>query len=439
MARTVNYPAAYARLERASRRSRRRTTDRGRLIMTGALICAALGIDTDLTLIYQLFALLICLIFVSRIALRLQRPHVSVRRRLPRYATVDEPFDYYIEVTNEGDRVERDLKLNDLPRVQQPTSEEFRARREPFEETRNAWDRFIGFHRFVWLQRLKTGIVTQVAEVPDISIKARVNVRVEATPLRRGIIQFQSTAIMHPDPLGMNYGLTRFETPEQMLVLPRRYPIGKTFEIPGGRHFQPGGNSATWSIGESDEFVALRDYRDGDSMRKIHWASTAKRKKPVVKEYQDEYFVRQVLALDTSTTNMAILDGAVSVAASFALKMSDSESMLDLVYLANGLEVITSGHSDNSINRQLEALACANPSTLPLDLVTEALLQRARQFSGCIVVLTGWDAPQQELVERVRASGLPLEIFLVADVEVAAPPYIRLLHPDRVGEGLGAL
>ena len=43
----------------------------------------------------------------------------------------------------------------------------------------------------------------------------------------------------------------------------------------------------------------MRDYRPGDPLRRIHWKSWAKTGRPVVKEYQDEFFVRHGLILDT--------------------------------------------------------------------------------------------------------------------------------------------
>ena len=58
--------------------------------------------------IYQLFALLLCLLIVSRLALRLHPPNVSISRHLPRFATDGQAFDYSLTVTNLGQRVETD-------------------------------------------------------------------------------------------------------------------------------------------------------------------------------------------------------------------------------------------------------------------------------------------------------------------------------------------
>lgn len=53
------------------------------------------------------------------------------------------------------------------------------------------------------------------------------------------------------------------------------------------------------STGDAIEFVGTRDYREGDPPRNIHWRSWARRGAPVVKEYQEEYFCRIALILDT--------------------------------------------------------------------------------------------------------------------------------------------
>ncbi|MFT7131595.1 MAG: hypothetical protein ACI81O_000301, partial [Cyclobacteriaceae bacterium] len=154
------YPA-YARFARPKKHQKRRTTDRGRMVQTGLIISAALGVDTNLNLIYQLFALLACLLIVSRLALRLHPPNVSISRHLPRFATDGQAFDYTLKVTNLGQRVETDLQVVDTLVIKAPSRDEFQQLAEPGEETRNAYDRTIGFHRFMWLLRRKTGITLQ--------------------------------------------------------------------------------------------------------------------------------------------------------------------------------------------------------------------------------------------------------------------------------------
>jgi hypothetical protein len=62
------------------------------------VITAALGIDTDLTLSYQLFAFLLGLYALSGITCRFNRPNVTVKRSLPAFVTAGEGFTYQVRV-----------------------------------------------------------------------------------------------------------------------------------------------------------------------------------------------------------------------------------------------------------------------------------------------------------------------------------------------------
>ena len=51
--------------------------------------------------------------------------------------------------------------------------------------------------------------------------------------------------------------------------------------------------------GEGTDFRQLREYRQGDSMRSIDWKATARRNKPISREYQEERDQQVVFLLDT--------------------------------------------------------------------------------------------------------------------------------------------
>lgn len=430
---------SYVRLSSASRNASRRTSDRGRLVQTGAIVCAALGIDTDLTLIYQLFALLISLIIVSRFSLRFTSSRLKVERILPKYATAGEGFQYQIRITNRGGEVEKDLMIVDNPKIFNPSYDQFKYEKEPHEETRNAYDRFIGFHRFIWLQKQYTGISVKPAHLDDVGIKASFDQTIEANPLRRGVVTFNSISLLKPDPFGLNYGITDVKQLDQLLVLPRRFKVSLPPVSKGGRHFQPGGVDATWSIGESDEFVSLRDFRDGDPLKKIHWASSAKRQKPVVKEYQDEYFVRQALILDTDTEDKLLFEEAVSVAASFAFHCNTPDSLVDLIYANETLKVITSGRGYAHTSQQLEALAVLECSMQSIDTLCKGLQSHAHLLSGAIMVLCNWDKSRRTMVSHLQSLKLDVQVFVLTRNETALKEGIHFVSCDGIEDYLASL
>lgn len=443
MIRRLIYPN-YARISRVSRRSSRRISERGQLIQIGIIITATLGIDTELTLIYQLFAFLGCLYLAATLATLLQRPKLSVHRSLPKFVTAGEPFQYTVHIHNDGNHLQQDLKLIDNPLITPPSYSEFVNAREPGEEERNAYDRYVGFHRFIWLQRRKSGVTIEQLDLPPIPAMGDVVARITAQPLRRGKIVLSGLTIAHPDPFGLVYGFTEFDQPEQLLVLPRRYPIAPTYVPPGGRHYQPGGVSSAWSVGESDEFVSLRDYRDGDPLRRIHWPSTAKRDKPVVREHQEEYFVRQALVLDTCGSDWELMEDAVSVAASFAVTVDTNDSLLDLMFVAEGPFHFTAGRGLAHAEQLLEILSATELSSCPFDTLSDYVLHHAAFLSGAILVLVDWEEKRKRLIQDLSAFNIPLEILLIkhaddAPIEDEDLVHFHILRHGQIAEGLAKL
>ena len=98
------------------------------------------------------------------------------------------------------------------------------------------------------------------------------------------------------------FGLVRTKAvwlPEQVVLAYPRYHTLDELPLPMGRRYQPGGIPLASVVGDSLEFVGTREYREGDPLRKIDWRSWARLGRPVVKEFQEEYFSRIALVLDT--------------------------------------------------------------------------------------------------------------------------------------------
>jgi uncharacterized protein (DUF58 family) len=205
--------------------------------------------------------------------------------------------------------------------------------------------------------------------------------------------------------------------PQSILVLPKRYAL-PAVHLPGGRKHHSGGMALTTSVGESEEFVSLREYRPGDSLRKFHWKSWAKTGKAIVKEYQEEYFVRHVLILDTfiGKTHSEAFEEAVSLAASFACTLQTQESLLDLIFV--GLEVycFTSGRGLGQTDRILEVLADVRPcDNKPFESIFPTVISRAEFCSGCICIFVTWDEQRQKLVQLMRHLGIPVFVLVILE------------------------
>jgi uncharacterized protein (DUF58 family) len=173
-------------------------------------------------------------------------------------------------------------------------------------------------------------------------------------------------------------------------------------------------------VGESEEFVALRDYRAGDPLRHVHWRSSARTGRLVVKEFEDEFFVRHALVLDTfaAFAQAAAFEDAVSLAASFACTVDTQESLLDLMFVGPQAVCFTTGRGVGHAEQALEILAGVQPCREKAFASLQALvLEHAAALSGCVCIFLEWDAARRELARRLTALGLPLLVLVVTDAE----------------------
>ncbi|MDM8569955.1 DUF58 domain-containing protein, partial [Thiotrichales bacterium HSG1] len=226
-----------------------------------------------------------------------------------------------------------------------------------------------------------------------------------------------------------------------LLVLPRRYPINKVALV-GNRKYQPGGVNLAISMGDAEEFVSLREYRPGDPLQHIHWKSWAKTGKPIVKEFQDEFFVRQALILDTFTdfNSQDLFETAVSVAASFTCSPRDHEVLLDLMFVGTQTYCFTSGRglADNL----LEILACVEPCTdRKFNSLYPLVMEHSASLSSCICVLLSWDKERRNLVQMLRDAEIPFIAILITKLELQITDYpeVNLVHIDNIGADLAKI
>ena len=157
---------------------------------------------------------------------------------------------------------------------------------------------------------------------------------------------------------------------ETVLVYPRYFSFGE-LPLPIGRRYQPGGIPLASEVGDSLEFVGIREYRPGDPLRKIHWRSWARRGEPVVKEYQEEYFSRIALVLDTflprrpRPRERERFEAAISALASLTDHFSRSEEVVDILAAGPDLYEVSTGRSLGQLDNVLDVLACLEPSSAP--------------------------------------------------------------------------
>jgi len=395
--------------------TQRRFTKAGLLVLGGIVLTLGLGADTERSAGYQLLAVLFGLLVKAMFWAPFFRTRFTVQRHLPRFGTVDQPLEYHLSITNHGSRSQRNLVLLEDLEDTRPMYEEYREQLR--ERSRHHPLRPVGSPRPWRFAHLRETLVSLIPAHGATEISA------ELTPLRRGMLRFKGVTLARPDPLGLFRGFVRTPLEQTVMILPKRYPLAP-LALPGVTKYQQGGVALAGSVGESEEFVSLREYRRGDPLRHIHWKSWAKVGEPIVKEFQDEFFVRHGLILDTfaHSEKRDAFEEAVSIAASFASNIETQDSLLDLMFVGPEAFCFTSGRGVGHSEQMLQILAsvqlCRDQSFRRLhDLV----LEHTSALSGCVCIFLEWDQPRQKLVQHLNELDLPVLVFVVREADETAP------------------
>ena len=249
----------------------------------------------------------------------------------------------------------------------------------------------------------------------------------QLTPLRVGT-SFPSGLVRWP----------RAVTQAQRLLVFPRFTTQHEFELPVAARYQPGGIQVSSEVGDSGEFVGTRDYREGDRLRDIHWASFARSGRMIVKEYREEYFVRVGLVLDTELPRrgeLASFESRVSLAAGIADALARREHIIDLFAAGERLYHFQSGRALARLDNVLELLACVESvPRVDFSVVTGQLALQARQLSSIVFLLWDWDEARSRACQRLRETGCGLRPIVVR----AEPPSLEpepgiLLVPATAG------
>lgn len=154
---------------------------------------------------------------------------------------------------------------------------------------------------------------------------------VDLPPQRRGIVRIGPATTIRSDPLGLLRREHAFDEVQELFVHPRTVTVPST----SAGLIRDLDGSATRRLVDADmSFHAIREYAPGDARRQIHWKSTAKTGRLMVRQYEESRRSRMAVVLGLSSAEYASDDEfelAVSAASSVALRAVHDARDLDIV------------------------------------------------------------------------------------------------------------
>ena len=211
--------------------------------------------------------------------------------------------------------------------------------------------------------------------------------------LRRGIVTVGPATTVRSDPIGMLRREHAFEDVHELYVHPRTTALPSTS---AGLIRDLEGSPTRRLVDADMSFHAIREYTPGDSRRHIHWKSTAKTGRLMVRQYEESRRSRMAVILGVAEAEYADADEfelAVSCAASLGLRA---------VRDARDVAIVTGSKIPRVVRGRLRAITHI-PSASPRPMLDG--------FSG--VELLESTMPVAEVCRLTAESGEQLSIAFV--------------------------
>jgi uncharacterized protein (DUF58 family) len=164
----------------------------------------------------------------------------------------------------------------------------------------------------------RLGEVESEVSVPAVPSGATQTMRYEIKARRRGVHRIGPAELRRGDPLGLVVGERELGAINEVVVQPRVLQLGGSSGVDRNTDIE-----VTLRRASSDPlagFQSLRDYVRGDDTRTIHWPTTARVGRLMVREFMDPRrpVFTIVITTDAASYNEQDFEEAVDVAASLA-------------------------------------------------------------------------------------------------------------------------
>jgi uncharacterized protein (DUF58 family) len=271
----------------------------------------------------------------------------------------------------------------------------------------------------------------------------------------RGRYRVEEAVALVEDPFGLERRQPRLDSGAALVVYPRLVELERLFSETG-IHARDG-RRVLLQRPSGFDLHSVRDYVEGDSLRKVHWRSTARRGHLMVKELEDSPREDVAVVLDAwRGCSRPVFDVAVRAAGSI-LQAHARRSRRAALVLGGATIEVQRVQAEGDWRRALELLAGAeadgvdssvrllagerNPAALALDLVVvtprldgplvERLVQRAKARHNTALVYVDGARSREAALIRLQAAGVSVAIVREGDDlqrALAASPIAEAAH-----------
>ncbi|HSB38691.1 MAG TPA: DUF58 domain-containing protein [Gaiellaceae bacterium] len=259
----------------------------------------------------------------------------------------------------------------------------------------------------------------------------------------RGRYEFEETVAVIEDPFGLERVEQRLEAPGALLVYPRLVELERLFSDAGARSHD--GRRLLLRRPSGFDLHSVREYEHGDSLRKVHWRSTARRAQLMVKELEDSPRDEVAVVLDADPEAVVGESFDVQVRAAGSLLLAHVRRGRRALLVINGPQREHRGirSSEGDWRGALDLLAAVEPEPGPplAALLADEGSSVGRALELAVVTSSLTPRLVERLVDRALRSGHVSLVFVdpASFADVGPTPRPELLRLQAVGVAIAVV
>jgi uncharacterized protein (DUF58 family) len=244
-------------------------------------------------------------------------------------------------------------------------------------------------------------------------------------PQHRGRAEAGAFVVDSTGPLGLGRRRGWIAAPWRVVVYPPMVTMRLRASVAQSMRRREWGRRPERQLGEGRLFESLREWVPGDDPRYIDWKATARRRKPITRQYEAERRQQVLLVMDTGrlltadVAGVARLDFAVQAALELAYAAAQHDDNVGVMAFADGVQhFVTPQRGRTGLKLVLDVLAVLEASLVEPDYpgAFRYLAARNRKRALTVVFTDVIDRFASEAlvanVARLRPRHLPIAVTL---------------------------
>lgn len=243
-------------------------------------------------------------------------------------------------------------------------------------------------------------------------------------PLKRGIYHMPTPSCYSLFPFRL-FRMGRLHRVNSTVIVEPSCPRLTKFNVPMIKSYQGTNTSQGAHACDSMEYIGNRQFRYGDSLKNIDMKAWARRQKPVVRQFGQEYYSNVGIVLDNylpkktkpGDKHFAIcLEAAISLTAAITNYLCKGEHLITFFSAQGRLWDFKSMRNMTVQDKILENLAIIEQADEgSFADIPASLAEYSTKLSSLILILTRLDKERIEIIDKLKTSGSNVKAIVVFD------------------------